>query len=661
MKYSVGKQTQGVLNDRPGNAPRVGGDPSVRYAVLAAASSGDVQVRVVPFSALPSGLVAGASPLPLYAARWVESVLGAPSVRRGLTGVAGRLYRRLVCGRIRQGLEAMGLPEDGLVWCTPEELDGVVRSVVGPCDESVREALEGRILLGFELAKAVGTGRSSPQTILAAAEALVASGCAERQAAVEIDRHGAACRRCGSRRGIYPEACARCGSPFCPRCSQCATMGVARGCEPLYALAAPPFEQDRLSPSPGEWRLDPGLVAFLSPAQRKAFEALRSHVVGRLHRLLEGAAPRPMTPPDAGQADGQSGGQPLGAPADAPDGCLVWAVTGAGKTEVAFGAAEAVLRLGGRVLFAVPRREIAAELALRAERAFGGRRARLLMGRGGGEGAGGTPNSAAGWAAPLRDALVVATTHQALRLYRAFALVILDEFDAFPYAGSDMLTLAVRRAAHPQGFRVVMSATPGQEHLTTARQAGWPVVHIPARHHGYPLPVPQVWIDRAMSRWQQAPDDPSRVPAFVVAWLADRRPDSRVLVFCPTVALAERVAASLRAPVCHSAHPRRAQTLAEFASSRSGVLVTTTLLERGVTFPGVDVMVAFADHEAIFDEAALVQMAGRAGRSAERPDGRVLFAAATRTRAMAQAVDAIEAMNRLALSQGLLHHGGPSA
>ncbi len=47
-------------------------------------------------------------------------------------------------------------------------------------------------------------------------------------------------------------------------------------------------------------------------------------------------------------------------------------------------------------------------------------------------------------------------------------------------------------------------------------------------------------------------------------------------------------------------------------------LITTTILERGVTFPGIDVIVLKADDE-IFSAAALVQIAGRVGRNSDRP------------------------------------------
>ncbi len=611
----------------------------MRYAILAAWTPAGARTAIVPFVALPPDLRRGMTPLPLYAARWVQASL--EPMRWGiLEHLAAGFARRRVARRLEQGLARMGLEPPGVVWCDAGRLAAVVRALAGrDADDGVRRVLEGRMLLGSELVRALHRPGGDPDAVRLAAEALVAAGAAERVAAVEVDESGARCQRCGGRHSVYPEPCGHCGSPFCPRCSRCAAMGVARGCEPLYAMSRPLLAAGGDGPdAPATaWRLAPELVGALSPAQRRAAEVLRREVAAHLRGRRGGGEPVPI---GAGQG---------------PRGCVVWAVTGAGKTEVAFGAVEVALGMGGRVLMAVPRRAIAAELAERARRAFGGQTVTLLMGRGP-DGRGGAEGARSSVWREEPSPLVVATTHQALRWYRAFSLVVLDEFDAFPYAGSDMLALAVERAAHPDGYRVVMSATPGEARLASARQAGWPVIHVPARHHGHPLPVPEVRVERAVRRWEQAPDDPQRVPAFVRAWLAARRPRTRVLVFCPTVALAEGVARGLGVMVCHSAHPQRERTLARFAASQDEVLVSTTLLERGVTFAGLDVLVVFADHPAVFDEATLVQMAGRAGRSAERPDGRVLFVAATASRAMRRAVEAIEAMNRRAAAEGLLRH-----
>ena len=49
-------------------------------------------------------------------------------------------------------------------------------------------------------------------------------------------------------------------------------------------------------------------------------------------------------------------------------------------------------------------------------------------------------------------------------------------------------------------------------------------------------------------------------------------------------------------------------------------LLTTTILERGITIPNVQVAVVGAEQQ-IFNKGALIQIGGRVGRSSEHPDG----------------------------------------
>ena len=64
-----------------------------------------------------------------------------------------------------------------------------------------------------------------------------------------------------------------------------------------------------------------------------------------------------------------------------------------------------------------------------------------------------------------------------------------------------------------------------------------------------------------------------------------------------------------------------------------------------MTFPKVDVFVLEADH-ALYTKSSLVQIAGRVGRSKERPDGLVLFFVQEQRRASKQAIQEIKQMNR---------------
>lgn len=86
---------------------------------------------------------------------------------------------------------------------------------------------------------------------------------------------------------------------------------------------------------------------------------------------------------------------------------------------------------------------------------------------------------------------------------------------------------------------------------------------------------------------------------------------------------------------------------------RYSIFVSTSILERGVTVPNAQVIVLEADH-AVFDERALVQMAGRVGRTRENPEGRALFLAKQKTPAVEKAIYWIQEQNNLALEQGLI-------
>ena len=104
----------------------------------------------------------------------------------------------------------------------------------------------------------------------------------------------------------------------------------------------------------------------------------------------------------------------------------------------------------------------------------------------------------------------------------------------------------------------------------------------------------------------------------------------------------------------HGRDPGRAEKLDAFLRGQAKVFVATSILERGVTVPDVDVIVLYADAERIFQEPALIQMAGRVGRTAARPGGRVAFVGRRVTPVMRQAVAHIESMNEEAAALGLL-------
>lgn len=418
------------------------------------------------------------------------------------------------------------------------------------------------------------------------------------------------CFRCGSSENLKQSYCLECGSNECCYCENCISMGESRECKALYGFSS----LGRPIPKQVDIHFD----FQLTPVQKDAAVSVWKFIKNTQFNK-----------------------------------CLVWAACGAGKTEVSFPAIAEVLTKGHKVLFAVPRKDTIIDIEKRVRSCFSGVEIAGLYG-------GSTEKF-------KRADLVLATTHQVLRFYEAFHLVVLDEVDAFPYHGNSMLYKALNRALHPRGKIIYMTATP-PEYLLKMDKNQIQIVTIPARHHGYPLPVPELIIDRSL----KVKDDELVIPEKAINFLHQSVEGefSQVLIFVPTIFLSERVGAILKKTFelppfnnfggswvnyTHSQDPERDQKRESFLNGEFPVLVTTTLMERGINVPKVNVMVLFAENEYIFDTATLVQMAGRAGRMTDSPTGKVWFVGAHTTRFMKQAITWIKNINREAADKGYLN------
>lgn len=126
----------------------------------------------------------------------------------------------------------------------------------------------------------------------------------------------------------------------------------------------------------------------------------------------------------------------------------------------------------------------------------------------------------------------------------------------------------------------------------------------------------------------------------------------RFLLFVPRISdlpriksiLSKFVPKEIKFATVFSSDPDRLAKVQAMRDQRYFFLVTTTILERGVTFPGIDVAVLGAD-EPVFSSSALVQIAGRVGRSAQRPTGLVDFWINEYSNSVKQAQLEIKTMN----------------
>ncbi|CCG91012.1 DEAD/DEAH box helicase [Pediococcus pentosaceus] len=316
---------------------------------------------------------------------------------------------------------------------------------------------------------------------------------------------------------------------------------------------------------------------------------------------------------------------------------LLWAVTGAGKTEMLFPEINHALQKQKRICVASPRIDVVLELFPRFQEAFPQAKIALLHGR--------SP-------APYEyTQFVLCTTHQLLRFYHAFDVLIIDEVDSFPYAMNPELHYATKQARKLQGSTIYLTATPDGKLLQQSRQAKLATSYLTRRFHGHPLPEIKVVSGQNWIKKLRKGRLPSPLSRFIKEQIQAQR---QFLIFVPKIEVLPKVLEALqqvfptvKVLTVHAADPERVAKVQMMRKHEIDALITTTILERGVTFPGIDVAVLGAD-DAVFSMAALVQIAGRVGRSPQRPKGTVLFICPMLNRNIKRAQAQIKFMNRKA-------------
>ncbi|WP_328585740.1 DEAD/DEAH box helicase [Rossellomorea aquimaris] len=321
---------------------------------------------------------------------------------------------------------------------------------------------------------------------------------------------------------------------------------------------------------------------------------------------------------------------------------LVWAVCGAGKTEVLFEGIHEALKQNKRICIAAPRTDVILELSPRLQKVFPTNSITTLFG-------GSEERHNYGQ-------LVLSTTHQLYRFQDAFDAMIIDEMDAFPYSYDSSLQWAVEKARKPCSSIIYLTATPDKKTQQKCKNREQKYIRIPARFHKQPIPLPRfVWC----GIWKKALEK-NKLPPPLKKWTLHKLQQEKLaLIFFPTVELMEKALPLFQElnPQIDSVHaedPLRKEKVTKMRNKETPILLTTTILERGITIPNIDVAVLGAE-ERIFTESALVQISGRVGRSAEFPSGDIVFFHFGRTNEMVNALLHIDRMNKEARKRGLFH------
>lgn len=288
------------------------------------------------------------------------------------------------------------------------------------------------------------------------------------------------------------------------------------------------------------------------------------------------------------------------------------AVCGAGKTEICYEMIKCLLNEGKKVGWAIPRRQVVIELGERIKSNFNNLKVVYVC---------------EGYTEDILGDLVICTTHQLFRYHNYFDYLIVDEPDAYPFSNSDLL-----KGIMLTSFKkhvVFMSATYDTSLLDIL--GNFTHLRLPLRPNLKPLPIPYV-----------------RRTIFEILIDLKKNKERKNLIFVPTKRIAKYLSILFKIPCITSKTIEKDRIIDCFRNGDINTLISTTVLERGVTFENCFVYVLWADHP-VFNRASLIQISGRVMRG-KSTVGECYFHSFYRSKEVEACILNLEENNRLALS-----------
>ncbi len=299
---------------------------------------------------------------------------------------------------------------------------------------------------------------------------------------------------------------------------------------------------------------------------------------------------------------------------------LIWAVCGAGKTEITFPVIEQALINKQNVCFAIPRIDILYDVYERLKWYFPKVEIAILNSK----------------EKKYQDAQIyVMTTNQILNFKNAFGICIVDEVDAYPYEHNQKYDFAVNQSLISGGSIFYLTSTPSD--IMLKRDVSHFIIN--RRWHGYDLPVPNVsYLNLKTINYSLKLRHVVKTYKRQQLWFVSN------INFGLQILKTYQGCYNKQFDFVHASDENRLEKVNKFKQKQIDILITTTILERGVTFDDVDVFVLDSSSR-MYNKAALIQIAGRVGRKKDYQDGRVVFFHQQVTKTMEEAIKEIRRMN----------------
>ncbi len=300
---------------------------------------------------------------------------------------------------------------------------------------------------------------------------------------------------------------------------------------------------------------------------------------------------------------------------------FLYAVTGAGKTELVYQAIYETLLEKKKVGFVAPRKDVVIDLFPRIQTAFNNSKVTAVYGN---------------HTSVLEGDIIILTTHQLYRYNHYFDYLVFDEIDAFPYKGNKVLHSFFMKSI--KGNYALMSATPDEKMIEDIKKQNGIYVELLRRYHNVDLPVPKI---KSYTF--------TLLPFLIKKLKEFQKGNKQCFIFVPTIAKAELLFSFIKffvpnGNVVHSKKEERERIIKDFKENKYSYLITTSILERGVTVKNLQVVIFNADHN-LYDSNSLIQISGRVGRKIDAPTGEVWFLCYKKTTSMLEAINKINKVN----------------
>ncbi len=302
------------------------------------------------------------------------------------------------------------------------------------------------------------------------------------------------------------------------------------------------------------------------------------------------------------------------------ENCLIHAVCGAGKTEITFEAISIMLKNNKFICFAIPRIDILYEVYDRLSYYFYKTKICILNSK---------ENKI------QHGQIYIMTTNQIIKFKEAFDLIIVDEIDAFPFEHNIKYNYGVLNAKKNNSSIIYLTSTPSEKFINSKINT----YIINRRWHNNLLPIPNfIYFD--IFEFLKNPN-----LEFI-----NKIKKRNTLLFICNINLGYKVEKCLKnlganVKFVHSKEENRRDYIEDFRKGKLKILLTTPILERGVTFDDIDVIVLDANNK-LHTKASLIQIAGRVNRNIKYQNGKVYFCYTNKTKKMKEAKSDIKALNK---------------